>query len=112
MFTPKKNSILATPNSARVTRSQSLKSKNELFSPIITPSGALNRSLLGNSMYNDNILESYKAPLPIKINEIIFQLKSKENVQLIATILNNGHLCLAYEKKLYIWKLKKSFKVI
>ena len=79
MFTPKRSSILSTPSSAnRVTRSQSLKSKNELFDSSLNASGGVNRySLSMSSVYNDSILESYKAPLPIKVNELIFQIKSK-----------------------------------
>jgi hypothetical protein len=119
MFTPKRPSVLSASSSssaAKVTRSQSLKAKNE-FSPSLnissgTPAGTLNRiSLTMSSIYNDAILESYKAPLPIRVNELIFQLKSKDSNQLNATILTNGHVCLVNEKKLYVWKLKKSFKV-
>ncbi len=82
MFTPKRNSTLNAPNSARVTRSQSLKTKNEFFSPSVNTSGALGStgariSLTMSSIYNDNILESYKSPLPIRINELIFNLKSQ-----------------------------------
>ena len=125
MFTPKRNSTLNAPNSAKVTRSQSLKTKHEFFSP--GPSGGLNMSSMLNpnasrisfsisSIYNDAILESYKAPLPIRINELIFQLKSSSagqdlSSQTSATILQNGHVCFVYERKLYIWKLKKSIKV-
>ncbi len=118
MFTPKRPSVLSASNSsaAKVTRSQSLKTKNE-FSPSLnmssgTPGGTLNRiSLTMSAIYNDAILESYKAPLPIRVNELIFQLKSKDSNQLNATILTNGHVCLVNDKKLYVWKLKKSFKV-
>lgn len=87
MFTPKRASMLSSPSSAKVTRSQSLKTKNELFNAAINGSGgasaggaagALNRiSLTMSSIYNDTILESYKTPLPIRVNELIFQLKSQ-----------------------------------
>lgn len=114
MFTPKRPSVLSTSSSARVTRSQSLKTTNELFNSSISSSGgAHNRiSLTMNSIYNDSILESFKAPLPIKIKELIFNLKSQNSLQLNATILSNGHICLVNERKLFIWKLKKTFKVI
>lgn len=114
MFTPKRPSVLSTPNSARVTRSQSLKTTNEFFNSSISASGggAHNRiSLTMSSIYNDAILESFKAPLPIKIKELIFNLKSQNSFQLNATILSNGHICLVNDRKLYIWKLKKTFKV-
>lgn len=82
MFTPKRPSVLSTPNSARVTRSQSLKTSNEYFNSTVSASGGgpstLNRiSLTMSSIYNDTILESFKAPLPIKVNELIFNLKSQ-----------------------------------
>ena len=93
MFTPKRASILSTPNAARVTRSQSLKTKSDgtsaaamvataAMSPLCGTSGnhspSLNRiSLTMSSIYNDAILESYKAPLPIRINELIFQHKTR-----------------------------------
>lgn len=87
MLTPKRPSMLGTPQSAKVTRSQSLKSKNELFSATVSASGGvaagggmapLGRiSLTMNSIYNDAILESYKSPLPIRVNELIFQIKSQ-----------------------------------
>ena len=113
MFTPKRTPILSSANSARVTRSQSLKTKDE-FSPCLnvnggssTPSTNFNRiSLNIKSIFNDPILESYKAPLPIRVNELIFQLKSKDSIQFNATILSNGHVCLANDKKIYIWKSK------
>lgn len=114
MFTPKRASALSTPSSARVTRSQSLKTTNEIFNSSIAASGGVahNRiSLTMSSIYNDSILESFKAPLPIKIKELIFNLKSQKSFHLNATILSNGHICLVNDKKLYIWKLKKTFKV-
>ena len=94
MLTPKRPSMLGTPQSAKVTRSQSLKSKNELFNAAVHASGGgagvssggapLGRiSLTMNSIYNDAILESYKTPLPIRVNELIFQIKSQGNYSLI-----------------------------
>ena len=81
MLTPKRASALGTPNSAKVTRSQSLKSKNELFSAAVSASGGVAApgriSLAMNSIYNDSILESYKSSLPIRVNELIFQIKSQ-----------------------------------
>ena len=68
-------------------------------------------SLTMNAIYNDSILESYKAPLPIRVNELIFQLKTRDAASLNATILTNGHVCLVNERKIYVWKLRKSFKV-
>ncbi|CAF0780515.1 unnamed protein product [Brachionus calyciflorus] len=116
MFTPKRPSVLSTPSSARVTRSQSLKTSNEFFNSTVSASGGVaahNRiSLTMTSIYNDTILESYKAPLPIKIKELIFNLKSQDSLQMNATILSNGHICLVNERKLFIWKLKKTFKNI
>ena len=117
MFTPKRNSTLNAPNSARVTRSQSLKTNNEFFSPSLNASGlgmtsSGRISLTMSSIYNDINLESYKSSLPIRINELIFNLKSHDSSQLIATILQNGHVCLVSDRKLYIWKLKKSIKNI
>ena len=86
MFTPKRNAALglatgATPNSARVTRSQSLKTRNELFSPAGSGNTSMaNRSILNTSnLYNDAVLESYKSSLPIKVHEIISQLKHQGN---------------------------------
>ena len=117
MFTPKRPSVISTPNSARVTRSQSLKTSfNESVvcaSGGIGAAGGLNRmSLTMSSIYNDSILESYKAPLPIKVNELIFQFKSKDKIHLNATLLQNGHVCLNSDRKMFVWKLKKSFKNI
>ena len=117
MFTPKRNSTLNAPNStSKVTRSQSLKTKNEFFSPSVNASGALGTtgriSLTMSSIYNDAILESYKSPLPIRINELIFNLKSQDSSQIVATVLQNGHVCLVDDRKLYIWRLKKSIKVL
>jgi hypothetical protein len=67
MFTPKRQSNTGTPlSSARVTRSQSLKTKDEM-SPRVTLSSGLNSSLI----YTDSLLESYKTPLPIKVSEIV-----------------------------------------
>lgn len=113
MFTPIRNSTLNAPNSTKVTRSHSLKTKNEFFSPdtggSLNPSGRI--SLTMSSIYNDTILESYKTPLPIRINELIFQLKSQDSNKISTTILQNGHVCFVNERKLYIWKLKKSIKV-
>lgn len=88
MFTPKRNSTLSTAgsNSARVTRSQSLKGSNEFMSPGagsgFNTSGSLAQRLpLSMSpIYNDTILESFKAPLPIKVNELIFNLKSSQGI--------------------------------
>jgi hypothetical protein len=83
MFTPKRNTALSASNSARVTRSQSLKTtNNDFFSPSVNSSGALGStggriSLTMSSIYNDSILESYKSPLPIRVNELIFNLKSQ-----------------------------------
>jgi hypothetical protein len=94
MFTPKRASTLSTPNSAKVTRSQSLKTKNDLFNAVHASGGLVGMaggggsgsgsgaplsriSLTMNSIYNDAILESYKSPLPIRVNELIFQLKSQ-----------------------------------
>jgi hypothetical protein len=107
MFTPKRQSNLATPlSSSRVTRSQSLKTKHEM-SPRVSLSSALNSSLI----YSDSLLESYKTPLPIKVSEIIAQATPEEVNQFTATLLPNGHVCFTTEKKLYIWKLRKSYKV-
>ena len=73
MFTPKRQSNVATPlSSSRVTRSQSLKTKSELR-PQVTLSNTLNSSII----YSDSILESYKTPLPIKVSEIIAQATSE-----------------------------------
>ena len=67
MFTPKRQSNTGTPlGSARVTRSQSLRTKDEM-SPRVALSSGLNSSLI----YTDSLLESYKTPLPIKVSEII-----------------------------------------
>jgi hypothetical protein len=113
MFTPKRPSVLSTPNSARVTRSQSLKTNLNESTVHASGGGALNRiSLTMSSIYNDSILESYKAPLPIKVNELLFQIKSKDKTQINATLLQNGHVCLNSDRKLFVWKLKKSFKNI
>jgi len=113
MFTPKRPSVLSTPNSARVTRSQSLKTNLNESAVHASGGGALNRiSLTMSSIYNDSILESYKAPLPIKVNELLFQIKTKDRTQINATLLQNGHVCLNSDRKLFVWKLKKSFKNI
>lgn len=124
MFTPKRNAALglstgaaATPNSAnRVTRSQSLKTRNELF---CSPGGGsgntsmANRSILNTSnLYNDAVLESYKSSLPIKVHEIISQLKHQDSSQVSASILPNGHVCFIHDRKVYLWKLKKALKNI
>lgn len=68
MFTPKRSNTLTPSSSARVTRSQSLKTKYEL-SPRVSTSGAINTSLI----YSDNLMESYKSPLPLKITELVSQ---------------------------------------
>lgn len=112
MFTQKRmsNSPL---NSSRISRSHSLKGQNDLSSPNLNGSSiGLNKiSLNLGLIYNDSILQSYKSPLPIKVNEIISKLKSQDTSQISVTILSNGHVCFAYEKKLLVWKLKKSLKV-
>ena len=98
-------------NASRLGRSHSLRGPND------TTQSNLNSSI-GNKIshnlgliYNDSILQSYKSPLPIKVNEIITKLKSQDSSHISMTILPNGHACFSYEKKLLIWKLKKSLKV-
>ena len=77
MFTPKRTIDLQQSNSARLTRSQSLKLQNEPISPGGN-SGGLNKTSLNLGLiYNDCILQSYKAPLPIKVNELIARMKSQ-----------------------------------
>lgn len=99
-------------NASRLSRSHSLKGQNDPSSPNLNNSIGLNKvSLNLGLIYNDSILQSQKSPFPIKINEIIAKLKSQEDVNFSVTILTNGHVCFAYEKKLFLWKMKKSLKV-
>jgi hypothetical protein len=77
MFTPKRNIDLNLQNASRVTRSHSLKTKTEIASPNLNGSGLNKISLNLGLIYNDTLLQSYKSPLPIKINEIISKIKSQ-----------------------------------
>ena len=77
MFTPKRNIDLNLQNTSRVTRSQSLKTKTEVPSPNLNGNGLNKISLNLGLIYNDTLLQSYKSPLPIKINEIISKIKSQ-----------------------------------
>ena len=111
MFTQKRmsNSPL---NASRLSRSHSLKGPNDPSQSNLNTTGGLNRiSHNLGLIYNDSILQSYKSPLPIKVNEIISKLKSQDSSQISVTMLPNGHVCFSYEKKLLVWKLKKSLKV-
>ncbi len=98
-------------NASRLSRSQSLKCQNDPSSPNLNGSTVGKISLNLGLIYNDSILQSYKSPLPIKVNEIIAKIKSQESSQISVTVLSNGHCCFSYEKKLLVWKLKKSLKV-
>lgn len=112
MFTQKRmsNSPL---NASRLSRSHSLKVQNDPSQPNLNTSIGLNRiSHNLGLIYNDSILQSYKSPLPIKVNEIIAKLKSQENAHISVTMLPNGHVCFSYDKKLLVWKLKKSLKTL
>ena len=99
-------------NASRLGRSHSLRGPNDTTQSNLNSSVGLNKiSHNLGLIYNDSILQSYKSPLPIKVNEIISKLKSQDSSHISMTILPNGHACFSYEKKLLIWKLKKSLKV-
>lgn len=108
MFTPKRTIDI---NSSRVTRSHSLKTKNETTQNLNLSGVGMNKlSLNLGLIYNDTLLQSYKSPLPIKINEMISRIKTQDSNEYTVTMLANGHICFAYDKKLYLWKIKKSLK--
>lgn len=81
MFTPKRTIDLNVQNASRITRSQSLKTKTEVSSPNLNGSGLNKISLNLGLIYNDALLQSYKSPLPIKINEIISKIKYQSTNQ-------------------------------
>jgi hypothetical protein len=107
MFTPKRSTGMTPAGSARVTRSQSLKTACEQ-SPRMSFGTTLNTSLV----FNDSLLEPYKTPIPLKITELISQSRPEELNQFNANILSNGHVVFITDKRLYIWKLRKSLKNI
>jgi nuclear pore complex protein Nup133 len=110
MFTPKRPTSLSGVNSARVTRSQSLKTKSE-FAPRLSGIG-IGCASPSSANLNDALTEPYKAPLPIRISEFISQSNQRDTNQFSANILTNGHVCFLTEKKVYMWKLRKSYKNI